>query len=236
MGFGQKGIYILIMRKIILDTETTGLDFQKDRIIEVGCIELINDIPSGNTFHRYYSPGLIKITKEAEKVHGLNNKKLEEYPKFDDSLEEFCSYIKDSPLIVHNASFDISMINSAFSRNNLELIDIDKCICSLIMAKKLFPGSKVNLNALCKRYEISIVGREKHDAMTDCHLLAKVYLELIGGKQRKFKFSKKNKRLNSSNTDQLSANYEKFPEIKLTESEKINHLNMLKDIPKNLWS
>ena len=224
------------MRKIILDTETTGLNFQKDRIIEIGCLELVNDVPSGNMFHRYYSPGLIKISDEAEKIHGLNNKILEKYPKFDDCLDDFIAYIKDSILIVHNASFDISMINSAFSRNNLELIDIEKCICSLIMAKKLFPGSKVNLNALCKRYDISIEGREKHDAMTDCHLLAKVYLELIGGKQRKFKFSNKNKDLNLSNKQPSDVNNIKLKEIELTEYEKNNHSKMLKDIPKSLWS
>lgn len=224
------------MRKIILDTETTGLNFQKDRIIEIGCLELVNDVPSGNMFHRYYSPGLIKISDEAEKIHGLNNKILEKYPKFDDCLDDFIAYIKDSILIVHNASFDISMINSAFSRNNLELIDIEKCICSLIMAKKLFPGSKVNLNALCKRYDISVEGREKHDAMTDCHLLAKVYLELIGGKQRKFKFSNKNKDLNLSNKHSSDVNNIKLKEIELTEYEKDNHLKMLKDIPKSFWS
>ena len=224
------------MRKIILDTETTGLNFQKDRIIEIGCLELVNDVPSGNMFHRYYSPGLIKISDEAEKIHGLNNKILEKYPKFDDCLDDFIAYIKDSILIVHNASFDISMINSAFSRNNLEIIDIEKCICSLIMAKKLFPGSKVNLNALCKRYDISVEGREKHDAMTDCHLLAKVYLELIGGKQRKFKFSNKKKDLNLSNKHPSDANNIKLKEIELTEYEKDNHLRMLKDIPRSLWS
>ena len=224
------------MRKIILDTETTGLNFQKDRIIEIGCLELVNDVPSGNVFHRYYSPGLIKISDEAEKIHGLNNKILEKYPKFDDCLDDFIAYIKDSILIVHNASFDISMINSAFSRNNLELIDIEKCICSLIMAKKLFPGSKVNLNALCKRYEIGLEGREKHDAMTDCHLLAKVYLELIGGKQRKFKFSNNNKDLNLLNKHTSNVNNIKLNEIELTEYEKDNHLKMLKDIPRNFWS
>ena len=224
------------MRKIILDTETTGLNFQKDRIIEIGCLELVNDVPSGNTFHRYYSPGLIKISDEAEKIHGLNNKILEKYPKFDDCLDDFIAYIKDSILIVHNASFDISMINSAFSRNNLELIDIEKCICSLVMAKKLFPGSKVNLNALCKRYDISVEGREKHDAMTDCHLLAKVYLELIGGKQRKFKFYNKNKDLNLSNKHSSGLNNIELKEIELTEYEKDNHLKMLKDIPKSFWS
>ena len=224
------------MRKIILDTETTGLNFQKDRIIEIGCLELVNDVPSGNMFHRYYSPGLIKISDEAEKIHGLNNKILEKYPKFDDCLDDFIAYIKDSILIVHNASFDISMINSAFSRNNLEIIDIEKCICSLIMAKKLFPGSKVNLNALCKRYDISLEGREKHDAMTDCHLLAKVYLELIGGKQRKFKFSNKNKDLNLSNKHSSDVNNIMLKEIELTEYEKDNHLKMLKDIPKSFWS
>ena len=224
------------MRKIILDTETTGLNFQKDRIIEIGCLELVNDIPSGDMFHRYYSPGLIKISNEAEKIHGLNNKILEKYPKFDDCLDEFIAYIKDSTLIVHNASFDISMINSAFSRNNLELIDIEKCICSLIMAKKIFPGSKVNLNALCKRYDISIEGREKHDAITDCHLLAKVYLELIGGKQRKFKFSNGNKNLNFAIQHRLDVNKLKLMEIELTEYEKDNHSKMLKDIPKNFWT
>tara|TARA_B100000989_G_C19516176_1_gene461751 strand:- start:1233 stop:1913 length:681 start_codon:yes stop_codon:yes gene_type:complete len=224
------------MRKIILDTETTGLNFTNDRIIEVGCLELHNDIPTGSSFHRYYSPGFIKITEEAEKIHGLNNITLEKYPKFDDSLEEFRNYIKDSILIVHNASFDISMINSAFARNNIELINVDKCICSLVMAKKLFPGSKVNLNALCKRYDISIIGREKHDAMTDCHLLAKVYLELIGGKQRKFKFSEKTLIMNLSDNNGSNENYKRLPEIKLMESEKKNHSNMLREIPKNLWS
>ena len=199
-------------------------------------MELVNDVPSGNMFHRYYSPGLVKISDEAEKIHGLNNKILEKYPKFEDCLDDFIAYIKDSILIVHNASFDISMINSAFSRNNLELIDIEKCICSLIMAKKLFPGSKVNLNALCKRYDISLEGREKHDAMTDCHLLAKVYLELIGGKQRKFKFSNKNKDLNLSNKQPSDVNNIKLKEIELTEYEKDNHLKMLKDIPRSLWS
>ncbi len=224
------------MRKIILDTETTGLNFQKDRIIEIGCLELVNDVPTGNVFHRYYSPGLIKISDAAEKIHGLNNKILEKYPKFDDCLDDFIAYIKDSILIVHNASFDISMINSAFSRNNLELIDIEKCICSLVMAKKLFPGSKVNLNALCKRYDISLEGREKHDAMTDCHLLAKVYLELIGGKQRKFKFSNNNKDFNLLNKHTSNVNNIKLNEIELTEYEKDNHTKMLKDIPRNFWS
>ena len=104
------------------------------------------------------------------------------------------------------------------------------------MAKKLFPGSKVNLNALCKRYDISVEGREKHDAMTDCHLLAKVYLELIGGKQRKFKFSNKNKDLNLSNKQPSDVNNIKLKEIELTEYEKNNHLKMLKDIPKSFWS
>ena len=224
------------MRKIILDTETTGLDFRKDRIIEIGCLELINDIPSGNSFHRYYSPGLIKISDEAEKIHGLNNIILEKYPKFDDRLDEFLKYIKDSPLIVHNALFDISMINSAFLRKNVEPIDIEKCICSLIIAKKLFPGGKVNLNALCKRYGISVDGREKHDAMTDCHLLSQVYLELIGGKQRKFEFSKINKNSKLSDNHHSNTHNLELPEIELVESEKNDHSKMLKDIPKNYWS
>lgn len=139
------------MRKLVLDTETSGLSPEKDRIIELACVEMINDSPTGDKYHRYYNPGNIIISNEAEQIHGLNNKFLEKFPTFEKSAQEFLDFIEDSQLIIHNASFDLSMINSSLERIGKEIIHSKRAVCTLEMSKKMFPGSKNNLNALCKK-------------------------------------------------------------------------------------
>ncbi len=223
------------MRKVILDTETSGLDTINDRIIEVGCVELIDERPSGKTFHRYYSPGEILISKEAENVHGLNNKFLKDFKLFDDLAQELLLFLGNSQIIIHNASFDLAMINNSLKRLNLETINNENVLCTLVMARKMFPGSKVNLNALCKRFNISVESREKHDAMTDCLLLSKVYIELIGGNQFAFSFESLNKK---SKKTLLEKDYSKMilPNLTNNDKEIDNHRKMLDLISRNIWN
>ena len=221
-------------RAIILDTETTGLDFKNDRIIEIGCVELINDVPSGRTFHKYFNPGNIKISPQSEEIHGLTNSFLQKFKLFDDSVDEVFEFIGSSQIIIHNAQFDISMINSSLERLSRDLISLNQYICTLVMARKKFPGSKVNLNALCRRFGISIEHREKHDAVTDCFLLAQVYIELIGGKQHKFEFSEIQKNNNILEKETIFNKY-KPPLIEISNLEIRKHKEMRKKIKNSLW-
>ena len=221
------------MRKLVLDTETSGLSPEKDRIIELACVEMINDSPTGDKYHRYYNPGNIIISNEAEQIHGLNNTFLEKFPTFEKSAQEFLDFIEDSQLIIHNAPFDLSMINSSLERVGKETIHSKRAVCTLEMSKKMFPGSKNNLNALCRRFNISLENREKHGALTDCYLLLDVYIELLGGKQERLNLSQ----------NQLSMT-EKFETpkgfdpvlVKLSDEEDILHKELLKKINKPIWN
>ena len=221
------------MRQLIIDTETSGLDFDKDRIIEVGCLELIEGIFTGNKFHQYYKPDEIEISSESEKIHGLNNKFLAEFSTFEDEIEEFMAFVGDSQLIIHNAQFDITMINNALKRSGINKINPDSTICTLEIAKKKFPGSKNNLNALCRRFGISLENREKHGALTDSFLLLQVYNELLGGKQQtlSLKLQSKEKQLrrlfNKENNEFVCA--------KISSEEEKSHEEMLKSLHKNIW-
>ena len=221
------------MRKLVLDTETSGLDPEKDRIIELACVEMVNDLPTGGKYHRYYNPGNIIISNEAEKIHGLNNKFLEKFPTFEKSAQEFLDFIKDSQLIIHNASFDLSMINTSLERIGKEVISSSRAICTLEMSRKMFPGSKNNLNALCRRFNISLESREKHGALTDCYLLQEVYVELLGGKQERLNLSQSQ----SSVTERfkLPKNF-KAVSVKLSDKEKTLHKELLKKIKGPIWN
>tara|TARA_B100000287_G_C20582892_1_gene761118 strand:+ start:607 stop:1272 length:666 start_codon:yes stop_codon:yes gene_type:complete len=220
------------MRKLILDTETSGLDPENDRIIELACLELIDDLPTEKRFHKYYNPGDILISNEAEKIHGLNNNFLRKFPTFDESIDEFIEFLDDSKIIAHNAQFDISMINASFKRKGREKISDEKSICTLEMAKKKFPGSKNNLNALCRRFNISLVDREKHGALTDCYLLLRVYTELTGGKQGSLTLTERGAK------KQVDFKLPKKIEpifVEVSEEEEKSHNLMLKKITKSLW-
>ena len=221
------------MRQLIIDTETSGLDFDKDRIIEIGCLELIDGVFTGNKFHQYYRPDEIEISIESEKIHGLSNKFLSKFGTFEDEIEKFMSFVSESQLIIHNAQFDITMINNALKRSGTSLIDVETTICTLEIAKKKFPGSKNNLNALCRRFGISLESREKHGALTDSFLLLQVYQELLGGKQQtlSLKLQSEEKPLSRSFSKESS----KFINAKISSEEEKSHKEMLKGLFNNMW-
>jgi DNA polymerase-3 subunit epsilon len=174
------------MREIVLDTETTGLDPRTGhRLIEIACVELEDFLPTGRTFHRYVHPDR-PIDPEAERVHGISLASLADKPRFHEAevCDAFLDFIGDSILIAHNAPFDRGFINSELERAKRGPIEEARWIDTLAMAQKRFPGMYNSLDALCKRYKISLAEREKHGALIDTQLLAAVYLELRGGKER----------------------------------------------------
>lgn len=170
-------------REIILDTETTGLSPRDGhRIVEIGAIELINHMPSGQTFHVYLDPER-DMPKEAEAVHGLSSTFLKGKPRFANIAQDFLTFVGDAVLIIHNASFDMGFINWELRNVNLNPIDMGQVIDTLAIAKQKFPMASNSLDALCRRFGIDLARRTKHGALLDSELLADVYLELIGGRQ-----------------------------------------------------
>ena len=171
------------MRKIVLDTETTGFDpNQGDRIIEVAAVELMNDLPTGKTYQTLVNP-LCPISIGAQRVHGITDAMVADAPLFEHIVDDMLAFIGDAPLIIHNASFDIKFLNHELGLLGKSPIDPTRVIDTVVLARAKFPGSPVSLDALCRRFQIPLTGREKHNALLDCQLLARVYLELIGGRQ-----------------------------------------------------
>jgi len=171
------------LREIILDTETTGLDpRQGHRIIEIGCLELINQIPTGRNFHQYLNPGR-EIEAEAQAVHGLSLEKLRDKPGFADIAGEFLDFIGDARLVIHNAEFDVGFINAELALLGLPPLPLDRATCTVKLARRRFPGAPANLDALCRRFAIDNSGRTLHGALLDAQLLAECYVELLGGRQ-----------------------------------------------------
>jgi DNA polymerase-3 subunit epsilon len=171
------------MREIVLDTETTGLDpYQGHRLVEVGCIELLNRIPSGQTFHRYVYPER-DVPPEAFAVHGLSGEFLKDKPLFAEVADELIAFIGEAPLVAHNASFDLNFINAELERAGRAAIARDRVVDTLLLARRKHPGSPNRLDDLCARYSIDSSRRVKHGALLDAEILAEVYLELIGGRQ-----------------------------------------------------
>jgi DNA polymerase III subunit epsilon len=171
------------MREIVLDTETTGLDpLRGDRLIEVGCIELFNRMPTGQTFHRYINPER-DISAEAFAVHGLSTEFLADKPFFHEVAEELLAFLGDAPLVIHNASFDISFINAELDRLRRPPIPRERLVDTLLLARRKHPGVSNKLDDLCSRYAIDNSRRSKHGALLDAELLAEVYVDLIGARQ-----------------------------------------------------
>ena len=178
------------MRTICFDTETTGLDARNgDRVIELGCVELINLIPTGKEFHRFINPER-SVSADTIRITGITDDMLVGKPTFSDPdvYQAFLDFIGDAPLVAHNAEFDRGFINEEFSRIGLPALEKDRFIDTLAIAKKRYPGASNTLDALCKRFDISIANRQLHGAVLDSQLLAAVYLELNGGRARAFDF------------------------------------------------
>jgi DNA polymerase III subunit epsilon len=171
------------MREIVLDTETTGLDpYQGHRLVEIGCIELVNRIPSGQTFHRYVNPER-DMPPEAFAVHGLSRDFLKDKPLFAEIVDDLLAFIGEAPLVAHNAAFDLTFINAEFERVGRTVLARERMIDTLVLARRKHPGSPNRLDDLCVRYGIDNSKRVKHGALLDAEILADVYLELIEGRQ-----------------------------------------------------
>jgi DNA polymerase-3 subunit epsilon len=180
-----------MLREIVLDTETTGLDARKgDRLIEVGCIELVNRIPSGREFHRFIHPEDREVHPDALAVHGLSNAFLKDKPKFSAVVDDFLEFIGDAALVIHNATFDVGFLNMELERMSRATITMDRVVDTLALARRRHPAGPNSLDALCKRYGIDNSKRTKHGALMDSALLAEVYVELLGERQAAFALAK----------------------------------------------
>ena len=213
------------MKEVVLDTETTGISVKEGhRIVEIGCIELDNLIPTKNRFHCYLNPER-KVSEKALEVHGYTDEFLSKQKKFSDVGEKFLAFIKDKRLIIHNAEFDLGHLNnelSIFGKNkiNNEIVD------TLILARDKFPGSPVSLDALCKRYRIDNSIRTQHTALIDCDLLAKVYINLIDQKEPTLNFQNQDTETDNQNSSKVSY-FKKV--IKPSEDEIFKHNEYLKN-------
>ena len=227
------------MREVIIDTETTGLEVNDGhRIIEIAAIEINNLSLTGKNFHAYINPER-EIEESAFKIHGLSNEFLSDKPKFSDISEKFLDFIQDSSLVIHNAKFDLSFINNELDLCNKSKIKKNEIIDTLEIAKKQNPGAHASLDALCKRYNISIEHRKKHGALKDVYLLAEVYIELQGGKQQDLDIF-----MNNGNENKVQIQFNKNKKIseKLegrsflpTKDELEKHNQFIKNIKNSIW-
>jgi DNA polymerase-3 subunit epsilon len=177
------------MREIVLDTETTGLDPDAGhRVIEIGCVELVDHFPTGRSFQRYLNPER-DMPPDAQRIHGITSEFLSDKPLFAHVVEEFLEFVGDAPLVIHNASFDLKFLNAELKRVTRKALDLGRAIDTVDMARNKFPGARVSLDELCKRFSIDLSGRSLHGALLDAELTAQVYLELKGGRQKKLLLS-----------------------------------------------
>lgn len=223
-------------RAIILDTETTGLDpKQGHRLVEIGCIEICNYMPTGRTYQQYINPER-DVPIEAYNVHGLSFDKLKKFPIFSEIAHKFVDFIGDAPLIIHNAPFDLKFLNAELQTVNLSAIDRKRVICTLELAKRTFPGARVSLDELCKKFKIDASNRTKHGALLDAELLAKVYIELMGGRQTGLNFSQVQPV--NTNDEQSAERERKFHEARehpIDPKERALHHQLLDKIKNALW-
>ena len=213
------------MKEIVLDTETTGLSVKDGhRIVEIGCIEIENLIPTKNIFHCYLNPER-KVSESALKVHGYTDEFLADKKKFSDVADNFLKFIAGKKIIIHNAEFDIGHLNNELSRIKKEKISKENVVDTLEIARNKFPGSGISLDALCKRFRIDNSRREKHTALIDCELLSKVYVNLIDQKEPAFQFQKVINKKENYNKEDIK--YSKRI-IKPSKQELENHQKFMK--------
>lgn len=224
-----------VKREIILDTETTGFDpIQGDRIVEIGCIEVLNLVPSGKQLHLYINPER-EVPAEAVAVHGITTEFLKDKPLFVDIASELVEFIADAPIVAHNAPFDIKFINWELSRCGYKPYENAQVIDTLPMARRQAPGAPATLDALCRRYEIDNSNRTLHGALLDAELLAEVYLELRGGRQTGLALGDQDDQ-NASPINQADRKLHPARLHAPSEEELAAHENFLKEIKNALWT
>jgi DNA polymerase-3 subunit epsilon len=226
------------MREIVLDTETTGMDpFEGDRLIEIGCVELENQIPTGKTYHQYINPAR-DVPPDAVAVHGITTEFLKDKPLFEAVYEDFISFIGDGVLIIHNAEFDMKFINYELNKVGHGSIDNNNVVDTLALARKKFPGSPASLDALCRRFGVDLSERELHGALLDAQLLAEVYLELLGGRQHDLMLSERRSKssLEGTSADSpIPGESRPYREFKPSNEELEQHGKMLDLLFEPLW-
>lgn len=233
-----------MLREIVLDTETTGLDpHAGDRIVEIGCLELVNRFPSGREWHYYFNPDR-DMPKEAFAVHGISGEFLKDKPRFGELADGFLEFVADASLIIHNAGFDVKFLNTELKRVGKSLIDMERVVDTLQLARRKHPGSPASLDALCKRYGIDMSVRTKHGALVDCKLLADVYVELLGERQARLELAAVNgaevfAATTSGSSRRRAKEAKKRPEplpSRLSATEAAEHAAFLKTLgDKALW-
>jgi len=223
------------MKEVILDTETTGLSVKEGhRIVEIGCIELDNLIPTQNRFHCYLNPER-KVSEKALEVHGYTDEFLSTKKKFSDVVDEFLNFTENKRLVIHNAEFDLSHLNNELALLGKKKLDSQNVVDTLILARDKFPGSPISLDALCKRYRVDNSKRTQHTALIDCDLLAKVYINLLDQKEPTLNFQNQDNEKIIVNSNRSNQYYKKI--IKPTEDELKLHKEYLKNsLKKNFFS
>ena len=219
------------MKEILLDTETTGLSSVKDKIIEIACIEIDDHIPTGEKFHVFLNPEM-EISQGAYETHGITREFLDDKPKFKDIAKEFQEFINEKKLIIKNADYELAILNKELKEAKLPVIPNANVIDTLNVAREKFPGAQNSLDALCKRFKIDNSRRQKHSALLDCELLAKVYIELFEKKEPSLQFNMDNDESVVQNVKILKNREHLIQEI--TSEEKEIHKKFLKkDLPKS---
>ena len=223
------------MNEIFLDTETTGLSAEDgDRIVEIACIETKDLIPTNKVFHKIINPQK-KVSSEAFKVHGFSDDFLKTKEKFDEVVEDFLEFIKNKKLIIHNAPFDIGFLNTELRRVNKKILDLKNVEDSLSLARSKFPASSNSLDNLCKRFNINLSRRTKHNALLDCELLREVYINLVDQKEPSLSFQQKEDQIIDFKT-QKSSKYREKIIVKIKPEESQRHTEFLKsELKKNFY-
>tara|TARA_B100000767_G_C19689017_1_gene503109 strand:+ start:445 stop:1113 length:669 start_codon:yes stop_codon:yes gene_type:complete len=222
------------MREIILDTETTGLSVSEGhRIVEIGCIELSDLIPTQNRFHCYLNPER-KVSEKAFEVHGYTDKFLSTQKKFSEVVDEFLNFIENKKLVIHNAEFDLSHLNNELALLGKKKLNSENVVDTLILAREKFPGSPTSLDALCKRYRVDNSKRTQHTALIDCDLLAKVYINLLDQKEPTLNFKNEHNEKTIINSKNINQYYKKV--VKPSEEEfKLHKEYLKKSLKKNFF-
>ncbi|MDX9689665.1 MAG: DNA polymerase III subunit epsilon [Proteobacteria bacterium] len=223
------------MREIVLDTETTGFDPLKgDRLVEIGCVEIMHHLPTGKVFHQYFNPDR-DVPEAATRVHGLTNEFLSDKPFFAQEVDTFLEFIAGDPLVIHNAAFDMGFLNAELSRAGYKILPRDRAIDTLTMARDKFPGAPASLDALCKRFGIDLSERGFHGALLDARLLAEVYLELRGGRQPGFEMKSSTMTVCEEIILSQDRTFRAARAFPISEEELLAHEAFLSKIPSALW-